>query len=106
MKSEQLKQHIIAIVLGQLLRNITLYEHIYLENIKKLFKSTGKCDNRSQYKAMIEADILSTTEGLNGNITMTVDTLVNMNRHKKFAYSIFGNIGCQTMNCYSQIEVY
>ena len=54
LKSEQLKQHIIAIVLGQLLSNSDMYEHRCLENIKKLFKSAGKCENHSQYKAIIK----------------------------------------------------
>ena len=50
LKSEQLKQHIITIVLGKLLSNSAMYEHIFLENIKKLFKSTGNCENHCQYK--------------------------------------------------------
>ena len=44
-----------------------MYEHRCLENIKKLYKSTGKCYHQQQYKAILVAEIISTPEGLTYN---------------------------------------
>ena len=48
----------------QVLSHSAMYEHRYLENIKSLYKYAGKHDNRQQYKAIIEAAMVSTPEGL------------------------------------------
>ena len=48
----------------QVLSNSAMYEHRCLENIKSLYKYAGKHDNRQQYKAIIEAAMVSTPEGL------------------------------------------
>ena len=45
----------ITIVLYQSLSTSAMYEHRFLENIKKIYKSSGKCDDQQQYKAIIEA---------------------------------------------------
>ena len=43
--------------------NSALFEHICLQNTKKLYKYAGKCDNQQQFKYIIEAAIVSTPEG-------------------------------------------
>ena len=55
----------------QSLSNCVKYEHRCLENIKKLYKTEGKCDDKQQYKAIIEAEMVSTPEGSTKNIPMT-----------------------------------
>ena len=40
-------------------------------NIKKLYKTAGKCDGQQQYKAMLEAEIVSTPERFTNHSTMT-----------------------------------
>ena len=35
--------------------------------IKKLYKNAGKCDDKHQYKAVIEAAMVSTPEGCTNN---------------------------------------
>ena len=40
-------------------------------NIKKLYKTAGKCDGQQQYKAMLEAAIVSTPERFTNHSTMT-----------------------------------
>ena len=45
-----------------------MYEHRYLKNTKKLYKSSGKCDYEQNYKAIIEAAMVTTTEVCNVNI--------------------------------------
>ena len=39
-----------------------MYEHICMENIKKLYTSSGKCNDQLQFKAVIEVSIVSTTK--------------------------------------------
>ena len=39
----------------QSLSNSALYEHICMENSKKLYKSSGKYYDQKQYKSFIEA---------------------------------------------------
>ena len=55
-----------------------MYEDICLENIKKLYKSSVKCDEKQKYKAILEADIVSTPGELTENIPMDVGMLGNM----------------------------
>ena len=45
LQSECLKEHMSTIGINQLLSNITLFEHIYLKKIKKLYQRAGKCGN-------------------------------------------------------------
>ena len=44
------------------LSNIDLYEHQCLVNIKKLYKSDGKCDYEQQYKYILESTVVITSE--------------------------------------------
>ena len=52
-QSDQLKKHNVTIEIYQLLSNSTMYKHICLENIKKLYTSSVKCDNQQHYKDII-----------------------------------------------------
>ena len=52
----------VDIRVDQSLRNNDLYENRFLENIKKLYKTTGKYEDQNNYKAMIEAEMASTPE--------------------------------------------
>ena len=45
-----------------------MYEHTCLENVNKLYKTTGKCDDKKQYKAIFEASLVSTPEGFTEKI--------------------------------------
>ena len=62
--SPQLKDHVQTIGIDQSLSNNSIYEHKCLENKKKLYKRSGKCDDQQQFKDIIEADMVSTPEGL------------------------------------------
>ena len=44
-QSPQLKDHVQTIGIDQSLRNNVIYEQKCLENIKKSYKQSGKCDN-------------------------------------------------------------
>ena len=64
LQSLRLKYHTKIIGIYQYLRNSALFEQICLQNIKKLYQYSGKCDNHHQYKAITEAYMVSTPEGL------------------------------------------
>ena len=36
-----------------------MYEHRFLENIKKLYTSAGKCNDKPQFKAILEVSMVS-----------------------------------------------
>ena len=46
LQSPRLKDHVHTIGIHPSLSNNTIYEHKCLENIKKLYKQAGKCDNQ------------------------------------------------------------
>ena len=56
-----------TIVVDQTLRHSEMYEHRCMENINKLYKSVGKCDDQQQYKDIIEVEMVSTPEGFTNN---------------------------------------
>ena len=49
-----------------------MYEQICLEEIKNHDKYSGKCYYKQQYKGILEAGMISTTEGLRENITISL----------------------------------
>ena len=55
LQSDLLKQHTVTIGINQSLSNCTMYEHISMENIKKLYTSAGKCNDQLKFKAIIDA---------------------------------------------------
>ena len=71
LQSERLKQHMVIIDVEQSLRNSGFYGHICLGITQKLYNSAGKCDDQQQYKAILEAAMVSTPELLTNNIPMS-----------------------------------
>ena len=69
----------VTIVVDQFLSESSLHEHICLENIKKLYKSAGKCDDQQKYKAITEAAMVSTPEGITDNTPMAVGASGTLN---------------------------
>ena len=47
-----------------------MYEHKCLENINESYKSAGKFDEQQQYKAILEAAMVSTPEFFTENSPM------------------------------------
>ena len=66
-KSPRLKYHVQTIGIHPSLRNNAIYEHKCIENIKKLYKQTGNCDDQQQTKDIIEASMVSNPEGFTDN---------------------------------------
>ena len=54
LQSPRIKYHMKTIGIYQSLINSALFEHICLQNIKKLYKHAGKCDDQKQLKYIFE----------------------------------------------------
>ena len=80
LQSPRLKDHVHTIGIDQYLSNNALYEHKCIENIKKLYKQAGKCDNQQQFKDIIEAAIVSTPEGFTDDSTISPMTSKPVNK--------------------------
>ena len=78
----------VTIGVEPLLISSDLYEHICLENIKKLQKSIGKCENQQQYKAILGAAMVSTPELLMDNSPMSLSTSTPVNNQSDKIYSV------------------
>ena len=44
------------------------FEHRCMNNIKNIYQHAGKCDDQKNLKDLIDADVLSTPEGVIDNI--------------------------------------
>ena len=71
LQSGQLSKYIVAIGVDQPLSNFSLYEHLCLRKINKLYKTADKYDYQQQYKAIIEASMVSTPKVNNDNSLVT-----------------------------------
>ena len=80
-QSTRLKDQVHTIGIDPSLSNNTIYEHKCLENIKKLYKQAGKCDDQQQFKDILEADMVSTTEGFTDKIPISPRTSSPVNKH-------------------------
>ena len=74
LQSPRLKYHIYTIGIRPSLNNNAIYEHKCLENIKNIHKQAGKCDKQQQFKDIIEATMVSTTEGFTYNSPISTIT--------------------------------
>ena len=62
LQSPRLKDHVRTIGVDQSLSNNAIFEHKYLQNISKLYKHYGKCDNQQQFKDVLGVTMVSTPE--------------------------------------------
>ena len=62
LQSPRIKYHVNNIGIDISLSNNALFEHKCLQNIKKLYKNSVKCDDQQQFKDIIEATMVSTPE--------------------------------------------
>ena len=60
LQSLRLKDHKQTIGVDLSLSNNDLYEQKCLENINKLYKQTGKCDNQKKFKDILDTAMVST----------------------------------------------
>ena len=67
LQSPRLKDHMKTIGVDQALINSDLFEQRFLQNINRLYKHDGKCDNQQQLKDIIEAAMVSNPGGFSNN---------------------------------------
>ena len=72
------EKHMITNRVDQPLSNSAIYEHGCLGNIKKLYKSAGKCYDQQNHKAINEAEMFSAPEGFTDNSSMSFSQSVTM----------------------------
>ena len=67
LQSSRLEDHMKTIGIDQSSFIRSSFEHICMNNIKKIHQHAGKCDDQQNLKDIIEAAILSTTVVLTDN---------------------------------------
>ena len=67
LKSSRLEYHTKTIGIDQSSFTRYSFEHIYMNNIKKIYQHAGKCDYQQSLKDIIDAAILSTPEEVTDN---------------------------------------
>ena len=74
LKSPRLKDHVKTIGIDQSLRKNALFEHRFLQNIKKLYKHSGKCDNQQHFKDILNSTMIYTSEVFTNNSPISPTT--------------------------------
>ena len=77
LQSPRIKYHIKTIVIDQLFSNSAIFEHRYLQNIKKLYKHAWKWDHQQQLKDVLEIAMVSNTKRFIDNFQISHDPTNN-----------------------------
>ena len=67
LQSSRIEDHMETIGIYQSSFARSSFEHRCMNNIKKIYEHAGKCDDQQNLKDIIDAAILSTTEGVTDN---------------------------------------
>ena len=67
LQSAHLEYHMKTIGIEQSLFTKYYFEHRCMNNIKKIYQHAGNCDDQQNTKDIIDADIISTPEGVTYN---------------------------------------
>ena len=57
-----------TIGIDQLLCTRSSFEHTFMNNIKKIYQHTGKCDDQQNLKNILDTAMVSTPDGVTDNI--------------------------------------
>ena len=74
LQSSRLEDHMKTISIDRSSFTRSYFEHRFMNNIKNIYQHAGKCDDQQNLKDIIDADILSTPEGVtyhNPNVHLT-----------------------------------
>ena len=85
LQSPRLREHMKTIGIDQSSRNNALFEHKCLNDIKKVYQHTGKCDDQQTFKDILEAAMVSTLEEITDDspsLPMTQTTFQKPNARK------------------------
>ena len=58
----RLEDHVETIGIDQLVSNRPSVEHKFLNNIKRIYQHTGKCDDKKNLKGVLDVDMVYTPE--------------------------------------------
>ena len=90
-----------TIGIDQSLINNALFEHKCIQNINKLYKHAGKCDDQQQLRYIPEAAMVSNTEGFTDNSTRSTMKLTSVKKPSaRKLLCLFTNILYVKKNCY------
>ena len=67
LQSSRLEDHMDIIGIDQSSFARSSFEHRCMNNTKKVYQHAGKCDDQQNLKGIIDAAILSTSEGVTDN---------------------------------------
>ena len=67
LKSSRLEDHMKTIGIDQSLCTRSSFEHKYLNNIKKIYQHSGKCDDQQNLKDVLDSAMVSNPEGVTDN---------------------------------------
>ena len=76
LQSSRLEEHMKTISIDQSSFKRSFFEHICMNNIKKIYQHAGKCNDEQNIKDIIDAAIISTPEGVTDrspNVHLTSD---------------------------------
>ena len=93
LQSSRLEDHMKTIGIDQSSFTRSCFEHICMNNIKKIYQHAGKCGDQKNLKDIIDAVILSTPEGVidnSPNVHMTSTTVKKPSASKSLC--LFTNI--------------
>ena len=88
--SSRLEDHMKTVGIDRSSFNMSTFEHICMNNIKKIYQHTGKCDDQQNLKDIIEATLLSTPEVFidnSTNVHMTATPFKNQVIVNNYVYS-------------------
>ena len=93
LQSTWLKDRVNNIGVDLSLSNNAIYEHKCLENIKKLYKQAGKCDDQKKFKDILDSGMVSTPEVFTDNspISPRISSPVNKPSARK-SMCLFTNV--------------
>ena len=83
LQSSRLEDYMNTIGMDQSSFTRSSFEHRYMNKIKKIYQHAGKCDDQQNLKDIIDADIISTPEGVTDNspnVHMTSTPVKNCSR--------------------------
>ena len=91
----------VTVGIYKLSSNSAMYEHRCLENINKLYTSAGKFNHQEQYKAILDAEMVSNTEIFIHKSPMSpVPSVTIIHTSARKTLCLFTKtIGCKKENC-------
>ena len=82
LQSSRLEGHMKTIGIDQSSFTRSSFEHSFINNIIYIYQHAGKCDDQQNLKDIIDADIISTPEGVTDNSpNVHMKSLVLTNHH-------------------------